>query len=150
MRESGRPSLALLLLDSLVILGLLLLVVAGAGLYRSAVDAQRLHAQQRSALSYVQSQAAYCRTGVAVEPGAQGDILLLTQPDGDYVTCIYLYEQTLRSQLVPAGTRLQPEQGDVICPMEVFRLSWLDSGLLEVQTDSGSAYISSRGGGANG
>lgn len=150
MTERRRLPLALLLLDTLLILGLLVLVVAGAGLYASAVDDQRFHAQQRSALSYVQSQAALCRGGVAVEPGEEGDVLLLTQPGGGYVTRIYLHEKTLRSQLVPTDAAISPENGDVICAMEEFDLTWISDTLLQVQTDFGSAYVRCWGGVDNG
>ena len=51
-------SFMLMLLYSALILALLVLVYAGASLYSSAVLSQQANADRRSALSFVQSQAA--------------------------------------------------------------------------------------------
>lgn len=143
-----RTALMLLVLYTLLIIGLLVLVVSGAHLYAVALDTKDLHAQQRSALSFLQTQVASCRGGVSLVQ--EDDAVILRLADKSYETNIYLYENSLCSQLVRKGAEMDPAKGETICPMERFALTWVNPELLMVETDCGTAYIRCGGGEANG
>lgn len=143
-----KTALMLLVLYTLLIIGLLVLVVAGAHLYAAALDSKDLHAEQRSALSYVQTQAASCRSAVFVDEQEGWPVLRLI--DSGYETCIYLYEGKLHSQLIRSGLTLDLPRGERICDMNKFILTWENPRLLKVETDCGTAYICCDGGGTNG
>lgn len=136
MERKDRTSSMLMLLYSLLICALLVLVVAGARLYGSTVDNKLLHSTRRSALSYIQSQAAASEgSAVALESGPEGTMLCLYEADGDYVTRIYLAEGYLRTELSPLSVPAAPERSERICALEEFALSREPGGLLKIQAD---------------
>lgn len=139
-----KTALMLLVLYALLIVGLLVLAVAGAHLYSAALEAKDLHAEQRSALSYVQTQVASCRGRVTLE---NENTLCLTEPG--YVTRVYLYGDTLCTQMTQADKIPDLAKGDRICDLEEFTLTWVSPELLRVATNRGTAYIHCGGGGVN-
>lgn len=143
-----KTALMLLVLYTLLIIGLLVLVVSGAHLYAAALDAKDSHAEQRNALSYVQTQAASCRSGIFVDQQEGWPVLRLV--DSGYETCIYLYENSLRTQMIRSGLTMDLSRGDEICSMNKFILTWVTPRLLKVETSQGTAFIRCDGGGTNG
>lgn len=136
----------LLTLYALLTLALLVLTAAGAEFYSSAVAAQNRHRAQRSALAFVQSQAAAFETGVTLQSGEEGNVLCLREPEGSYETRIYYYDGALRTQLCGIGDTLRPEAGERICDLQSFALEWAEDGLLRITADGRTAYAYCGGG----
>ena len=136
----------LMLLYSALMLALLVLVYAGASLYSSAALSQRLNADRRSALSFVQSQAAGCREKVVLRQGAQGQILCLPEDGTDYETRIFLHEGELRTAFVTKDSPADADLGDAICPLESFALSWQSDTLLKISADGAEGFAACRRG----
>lgn len=136
MQRKERTSSMLLILYALLITALLVLVVAGARFYGSAVDSKLLHSSRRSALSYIQSQlAAFESCPVALEPGPEGDMLCIYEQDGQYVTRIYLSGGYLCTELSQPQTPAGPERGEKICALTEFTLTREPGGLLKITAD---------------
>lgn len=139
----------LLLLHALLITALLLLTVAGARLYSAALNARDAHAARRLALSYIQSQTTgFSGDRVSVQPGPEGDMLVLKEADGDYETRIFLYQGSLCADFSPAGSALNPEDGQRICALESLSLQ-LEDGLLRITAQGNEGYVFCGGGGAH-
>ena len=136
----------LMLLYSALILALLVLVYAGASLYSSAALSQQANADRRSALSFVQSQAAGCRVNVVLKQGSEGQILCLPEDGTDYETRIFLHDGKLRTAFVPKDLPVDADLGDVICPLESFELSWQSDCLLKISADGVEGYAGCRRG----
>ena len=99
-KKRNSTSLMLLLLYALLIASLLVLTLAGARLYSDTMDARDAHAKQRSALSYIQSQTAACggKGNIRLIDGPEGPAVCLREPESDFETRIYLYENALRTE----------------------------------------------------
>ena len=99
-KKRNSTSLMLLLLYALLIASLLVLTLAGAWLYSDTMDARDAHAKQRSALSYIQSQTAACggKGNIRLIDGPEGPAVCLREPESDFETRIYLYENALRTE----------------------------------------------------
>ena len=136
----------LMLLYSALILALLVLVYAGASLYSSAVLSQQANADRRSALSFVQSQAAGCRENVRLEQGAERQILCLPEDGTEYETRIFLHDGKLRTVFVPTYAPLDSDLGDAVCPLESFALSWQSDTLLKISADGAEGFAACRRG----
>ena len=139
-------SFMLMLLYSALILALLVLVYAGASLYSSAALSQQNNADRRSALSFVQSQAAGCRENVRLEQGSEGQILCLPEDGTDYETRIFLHEGKLRTAFVPKASPADADLGDAVCPLESFALSWQSDSLLKISADGAEGFAACRRG----
>lgn len=100
----------LLLLYALLIASLLVLTLAGARLYSDTMDARDAHAKQRSALSYIQSQTAACggKGNIRLIDGPEGPAVCLREPESDFETRIYLYENALRTEFHGSRRRSTP------------------------------------------
>ena len=136
----------LMLLYSALMLALLVLVYAGASLYSSAALSQRTNADRRSALSFVQSQAAACRENVVLRQGTEGPILCLPEDGTDYETRIFLHEGKLKTSFVPKDSPLDAQDGDAVCPLESFALSWQSDSLLKISADGAEGFAACRRG----
>ena len=145
---SDVSQLMMLALYALLIAALLLLTVAGARLYASAVAAQTENARQRSALSFIQTQLAASagEAYIHVEEGSEGDILRISEPDGSFETAVYVYDGTLCTQMLAAGAVLSPENGEQICSMNSLSVCWESGGLLRIEADGRSAWAYCGGG----
>lgn len=130
----------LLLLYGFLIVSLLVLVYSGASLYSAVEDARQGNGNRRSALSFVQSQVAGCRTGVTIKPGPEGQMLCLPEADTAYETRIFLYRGELRTAFVPEDDPLEGEAGAPICPASEFGLAWQGEGLLRISADGAVGY----------
>lgn len=148
MKEKNAGSLMLLLLYSLLILALLVLTVAGARLYSQALAAHEAESRQRGTLSYIQSQAALCQGcgQIRLEPGPEGDMLCLSEPDSDFETRIYQYESTLRTEFSRREQPVTPGNSEVVCKLDSLELCWQSGQLLCVTADGRQAWVWYRGG----
>ena len=136
----------LMLLYSALILALLVLVYAGASLYSSAAFSQQHNADRRSALSFVQSQVAACRENVWIRQGTEGQILCLPEDGTSYETRIFLHDGKLKTSFVPKDAPLDAQDGDAVCPLESFALSWQSDSLLKISADGVEGYAGCRRG----
>lgn len=152
MEKRQSTSRMLLVLYGMLIAALLVLTLAGARLYTAAVTAREAHAQQRSALAFVQSQVASCagKGNVYLMDGPEGTSLCLREPDTDYETRIYLYEGGLYSEFSRSDSAIQPENGTKICDMTSFSAEWQSDRLLEITANGMTAYACCDGGGDDG
>lgn len=148
MKEKRAASMMLLLLYSLLILALLVLTVAGARLYRQALDAHAEQSRQRGALSYIQSQAALCQGQgqISLEDGPEGTMLCLNEPDSDFETRIYQYADTLRTEFSRQDQPVMPENSEVVCALDSLELHWENEKLLCITADGRQAWVWYQGG----
>lgn len=134
-----KTSLILLALYAILILALLVLVVAGAGLYSKTVTERACHDSQRLALAYIQSQTAGHGNQVRTADMAFGQALLLSEGE-DLETVIYLYDGQLRTQLRRGSLNFYPEEGNVLCDLDSLALSWEAPGLLKISAGDDVGY----------
>ena len=141
-KKRNSTSLMLLLLYALLIASLLVLTLAGARLYSDTMDARDAHAKQRSALSYIQSQTAAC--------GGKGNIpaVCLREPESDFETRIYLYENALRTEFSRVTAEIDPNNAEKLCDLKTFKAVLSENGLLTITADGMTAGAYCDGGGA--
>lgn len=140
----------LLVLYGLLIGAMLVLTLAGARLYAGAVESREASARQRSALSYLQTQAAACggAGNIYLAQGPEGTAVCLKGAEG-YVTRVYLYQGSLRTEYTREDRAMDPEQADSLCAAGSFTARWETEELLCVEADGRSAYIWCAGGGGD-
>lgn len=134
-----KTSMILLALYATLILALLVLVVAGARLYASAVDARTSHDEQRLALAYIQSQTAGRQEQVSLQEFPFGQALLLQEGE-DLETAVYFYDGALYTQLWKTTSALLPEEGDILCSLSGLDLIWETPGLLRITAGEDVGY----------
>ena len=139
-------SLMLLLLYAFLMAALLALVVSGASLYADVVQSRQANANQRDALSFVQSQIAGCRTGILLKPGPEGQMLCLPEDGTDYETRVFLHDGVLRTAFVPSDAPTDTEAAASICPASDFSLTWRTEELLEISADGAVGFAACRKG----
>ena len=139
-KKRNSTSLMLLLLYALLIASLLVLTLAGARLYSDTMDARDAHAKQRSALSYIQSQTAAC--------GPEGPAVCLREPESDFETRIYLYENALRTEFSRVTAEIDPNNAEKLCDLKTFKAELSENGLLTITADGMTAGAYCDGGGA--
>lgn len=151
MKYKNRTSLVLLLLYATLILALLILTAGGARLYRQALSDQAQQSCQRSALSYIQSQAALCqgKGQVRLSSGPEGTMLCLREPDSDYEIRIYQYEATLRTEFSHREQPVTPEISEVVGNLESLEICWAEDSLLSITADGRQAWVWCQGGTAD-
>ena len=149
-KKRNSTSLMLLLLYALLIASLLVLTLAGARLYSDTMDARDAHAKQRSALSYIQSQTAACggKGNIRLIDGPEGPAVCLREPESDFETRIYLYENALRTEFSRVTAEIDPNNAEKLCDLKTFKAELSESGLLTITADGMTAGASCDGGGA--
>lgn len=147
MREKNATALVLTVLYGLLILALLVLVLTGARLYGGITQESTRQGEIRTALSFLQGQAAADRTGVTLTPGPEGQMLRIA--DGEYETRIYQYQGTLMCEYAKADGGVNPETGESICGISSLELA-LQGNLLTVWVDGARGEIWLAGGGGHG
>lgn len=135
----------LLVLYAFLIAALLVLVVAGARLYGTALQAREQRDNQRLALAYIQSQTAGQETGVEIREMSCGQTLSLSE-DEELETLIYLYDGSLTTQLWRTTGNFYPEAGEKLCALNRLELSWETPGLLKITADGNVGYARCGGG----
>ena len=139
-------SMMLLILYGFLVSAMLLLTVAGVRCYGAASQRSNDHTARRSALSYVQTQAAACGGSVILRTGPEGNALCLREPDSDYETRIYLYEGYLCTAFTRADLPIEPEGGERLCSAAGFDAAWVGRTLLRISADGQNAYVWCPGG----
>lgn len=149
-KKRNSTSLMLLLLYALLIASLLVLTLAGARLYSDTMDARDAHAKQRSALSYIQSQTAACggKGNIRLIDGPEGLAVCLREPESDFETRIYLYENALRTEFSRVTAEIDPNNAEKLCDLKTFKAELSESGLLMITADGMTAGAYCDGGGA--
>lgn len=150
METRRKTGILLLVLYGILIGAMLVLTLAGARLYAGAVESREASARQRSALSYLQTQAAACGGAgrVYLSRGPEGTAVCLRDTE-EYVTRVYLYQGSLRTEYAREDRPMEPEQADSLCAADSFTAYWETEELLCVEADGRCAYIWCAGGGGN-
>ncbi len=135
---------------ALLLAGALLLVLFGAGIYQKTVASREENEASRAVLSYLSMTLRnhdHQRAAV-VEPGPEGDMLVLTDQVGDsaYVTRIYLLDGELVEEFSRAGT--EPGQGELqkIGACKTFSIEQLGDRNLRFHLEDGSVLMHLRSG----
>lgn len=149
MQQKQWSSMMLLALYVILIGALLVLVVSGARLYGEIIGVNTEHVDQRSALAFIQNQAAANEGGIEIKPGIEGEMLCLIEAGGKYETRIYQCGGALCTQLCSVQAELNAGSGQRICEISGFALCWEREGLLRVEADGACAYVYCAGGGAD-
>ena len=151
MEGKNGASRMLLLLYGMLILALLVLAAAEAKLCGAALGAAREHDHRRTALAFIQSRTAACEgsAGAYLTDGPEGAMLCLPEAGSGFETRIYLWQNTLRSELTAEETA-DPENGEIICALEEFDLSWQRENLLRITADGLTGYAAVLGGDCRG
>lgn len=133
----------LLGLYGLLIVALLLLVFAGARLYRGAERTRQENTTRRSATAYLQGKlVSYdMAEGLRIEQGTFGSVLYLQEPMEGYETRVYLHEGKLMEELSPVSRALDPDNADVICDLNSFTVTPQSDNLLLVTADGKQCYV---------
>lgn len=135
MRRHAMGGLLLFLIYGMFAVFSLLLVVAGAGVYRRIVSVSEENTRVRAAFSYIANK-------VRIKGGAE-DMVWLEERDGlpvlalvqdveGYETCIYYYDGKLCEIFQEAGQAFSPEAGEKIMEAEDFKIEETDTGQLLV------------------
>lgn len=135
---------------ALLLAGALLLVLFGAGAYQKTVSSREENEENRAVLSYLSmtlrnhdhSQA------VTVEPGPEGDMLVITDTAGDsaYTTRIYLLAGELVEEFSREGTALGRGEQQRIGACSTFSIEQLSGGDLRFRVETGSVLMHLRSG----
>ena len=135
---------------ALLLAGFLLLVLFGAGTYQKTVQSQRKNEDRRAVLSYLSMtlRSHDHQQAVAVEPGPEGDVLVLTDVYGDsaYTTRIYCTEGMLVEEFSKSGTDLGQGELQSIGACGRFEIKQLDDRDLRLQVEDGSVLWHLRSG----
>ena len=150
METRRKTGILLLVLYGILIGAMLVLTLAGARLYAGAAESRETSARQRSSLSYLQTQAAACGGAgrVYLSRGPEGTAVCLRDTE-EYVTRVYLYQGSLRTEYAREDRPMEPEQADSLCAADSFAAHWETEELLCVEADGRCAYIWCAGGGGN-
>ena len=130
-KKRNSTSLMLLLLYALLIASLLVLTLAGA-------------------LSYIQSQTAACggKGNIRLIDGPEGPAVCLREPESDFETRIYLYENALRTEFSRVTAEIDPNNAEKLCDLKTFKAELSENGLLTITADGMTAGAYCDGGGA--
>lgn len=125
MKERNSPITEVLALLNLTVFALcvLLVLLAGARIYRNLVDRGQKVYEQRTALQYLTTRVRQAQT---VEIGNLEDcealILKETLEGETYTTYVYCYEGWLRELYAVAGAKLPPQAGEPLLEGENLHL----------------------------
>lgn len=135
---------------ALFLLGFFLLLVFGAGSYRSAVTAQSANGDERVLLSYVSTcvSAADCEGAVEIRAQDDSSMLIVHDAHSEYAQRVYLWGGQLLEDFALPDDPLNPEDAEVIGKTDTFSVEKIGGRLLAVSTDAGRAlvYVRSAGG----
>jgi len=155
--QSGQSisALAALVLLAVFAVGLLSVLLSGAGAYRRLSERDRNSYDSRTCIQYVAAKVrqAPAPGSVSLSKFGAGDCLILSeQVDGwEYLTRIYCYEGWLMELFAASGDDFAPEDGERLMPLNRFSLV-LEGSLLQVNTVDTQGFehrllLSLRGGG---
>ena len=119
----------------------MLLIVFGVGVYRNVVEMQNRTNDLRSLSSYLLTVSKVGETGISVEEGAYGKMLVIEDGDTGYGNRIYVYEGELLEDFGKISGKLYPDAAIRIAKTDVFTIEELENDLLKITTSAGSVYI---------
>lgn len=135
---------------ALLLAGFLLLVLFGAGTYQKTVKSQRENEDRRAVLSYLSMTLRNHdhAQAVTVEPGPEGDVLVLTDWAGDdaYTTRIYQSEGVLLEEFSKSGAALGQGEIQSIGWCGQFEIEQTDDRNLRLRVEDSSVLIHLRSG----
>ncbi len=126
--------------------GFFLLVILGAGTYRSTVEGQQENNRTRALLSYISTCA---RTGggawaVDIVEAEGTQVLEIADGSSGYCFRIYSHEGCLLEEYGKAGTEIDPSLAMEIERTELFLVERLAEDVYAVTTDAGRVLFSMR------
>ena len=126
--------------------GFFLLVILGAGTYRSTVEGQQENNRTRALLSYISTGA---RTGggawaVDIVEAEGTQVLEIADGSSGYCFRIYSHEGCLLEEYGKAGTEIDPSLAMEIERTELFLVERLAEDVYAVTTDAGRVLFSMR------
>ncbi len=145
MKRTDGSALMLTVLYALLIGALLVLVLAGARLYTGMTQSREAQTARRTALSFIQTQAASARGDITLGSGPEGDMLCLR--DGDYETRIYTWKGNLLAEYAPAENPVSPENAEVLCALDSLKLFRVSDNRIAIQAGEAQGQIWTAGGG---
>lgn len=119
----------------------MLLIVFGVGVYRNVVEMQNQTNELRSLSSYLLTVSKVGETGISVEEGAYGKMLVIEDGDTGYGNRIYVYEGELLEDFGKINGKLYPDAAIRIAETDVFTIEEMENDLLKITTSAGSVYI---------
>ena len=119
----------------------MLLIVFGVGVYRNVVEMQNSTNDLRSLSSYLLTVSKVGETGISVEEGAYGKMLVIEEGDTGYGNRIYVYEGELLEDFGKINGKLYPDAAIRIAETDIFTIEELENKLLKITTSAGSVYI---------
>lgn len=137
--------------EGLFLLGFLLLVVFGAGVYREAVEVQADNRRDRALLSYFTARAGSADSQGAVRLYEEdfGQVLSFGDVDSGYAVRIYQQGGKLLEDYGQEGSPLAPASAMVIGETETFSVREEKNGVYIVSTDAGEAVFTLKAGGGH-
>ena len=126
-KERSRSAIAALLLFGLFAIGILAVLLGGAGVYGRLTQRNGASYHRRTCTQYVATKLRQASSPEAVVVAAfgQADALVISQTiDGEeYLTRVYCYDGWLRELFAIAGGDFAPEDGEKILPLADLSLS---------------------------
>lgn len=126
-KERSVTKVAALLLFGLFAVGILSVLLGGAGVYGRLTQRNTQSYHSRTCTQYIATKLhqASSPEAVAVAAFGQADALVLSQTiDGEeYLTRVYCHDGWLRELFTPAGGDFVPEDGEKILPLSDLSLS---------------------------
>lgn len=80
--------------------------------------------------------------------GPEGPAVCLREPESDFETRIYLYENALRTEFSRVTAEIDPNNAEKLCDLKTFKAELSESGLLTITADGMTAGAYCDGGGA--
>lgn len=125
MKERNSPITEVLALLNLTVFALcvLLVLLAGARIYRNLVDRGQEVYEQRTALQYLTTRVHQAQTvEIGDLEGCEALILKETLEGETYTTYVYCYDGWLRELYAVAGAKLPPQAGEALLKGENLEL----------------------------
>lgn len=154
LKRQSISGLAALLIFGVFAVGILSVLLGGAGAYRRLTERDRLSYDSRTCAQYVATRVRQSGTpdSVRVEDFGGVDALVLAQEyDGvEYLTRVYCHDGWLKELFTEAEGEFAPEDGEKILQARQMELSCRD-GLLSVELTDGNGtamefHLALRGG----
>lgn len=114
------PAVAALLVLAIFAVGILSVLLGGAGVYERLSRRDSRAYESRTAVQYLAAKVRQAEQFPRVETFGGGDALVFCQQIGgrEYVTRVYCHDGWLRELFTAADGQLLPEDGEKILPMQ--------------------------------
>ena len=149
-REKSSPlGLYTIGIAALFLLGFLLLVVFGAGIYKDAVTGQDQNDQNRALRSYLvtctQTAAA---DDIEVKDGGEGEVLVIREHGTQYGLQVFLHDGGLMECYSRLDAEPDPQEAQLIAATSTFEVDQIEEDLYAITTDAGRTllHVGSKGG----